>query len=295
VRGERIGFDDTPGAPWIILPPDARRAFDLLRSRGDPLSTSAIGRPYLGVKCGYNDAFVVHAARADTPLVAVSARNGRTGVIERALLRPLVRGEAVSAWALASSDESIIWTHDSSDAPLASLPPHAARWFAGWRRHLIARTDARRAARWWALFRTEGARNGRPRVVWADVGRRPRAAILFAGDESVALNSCYIARCRDDRDAFALAALLNGPVAGAWLNALAEPARGGYRRYLGWTMALLPLPIDWTRARDALAPLGEAAVRTRRAPSDADLLDASLAAYDLRRRDVAPLVAWAAL
>jgi hypothetical protein len=107
------------------------------------------------------------------------------------------------------------------------------------------------------------------------------------------LNSCYVALCRDDDDALALTAILNSPVAEAWLSALAEPARGGYRRFLGWTMALLPLPSDWLRARDALRPLAEAVLATGDAVAMRDaLLEETLAAYRLRHSDVAPLLAW---
>jgi len=93
------------------------------------------------------------------------------------------------------------------------------------------------------------------------------------------------------RDAEAFAALLNSPLARAWLNAVAEPARGGYHRYLGWTMSLLPVPKDWARARDVLAPL---AVRGRGSspPSESDLFDASLEAFRLEREDIEPLVEW---
>jgi hypothetical protein len=117
--------------------------------------------------------------------------------------------------------------------------------------------------------------------------------VLDAGDPTVPLNSCYVTRCQNATDAHALAALLNGPIARAWLNAVAEPARGGYRRYFGWTMSLLPLPTDWQRARDLLAPLGERA-RLGARPTEIDLLDASLAAYGLHNEEIAPLVAWAA-
>jgi hypothetical protein len=108
----------------------------------------------------------------------------------------------------------------------------------------------------------------------------------------VALNSCYVVRCRNDRDAFAFAALLNSPVAAAWLGALAEPARGNYRRYLGWTMSLLPIPRDWQAACDILAPIGERAVHDARPPSAHDLLAAALEAYGLSERVVSPIVAW---
>jgi hypothetical protein len=107
----------------------------------------------------------------------------------------------------------------------------------------------------------------------------------------VPLNSCYVVRCPSLDDAHAVAALLNGPVATAWLAALAEPARGGYRRYMGWTMSMLPLPHDWPRARCLLAPLGARGCGGD-SPSTIELLDAALRAYRVRVEDVAPLIAW---
>jgi hypothetical protein len=291
VSSGELSFDHSPGAPWILLPPEARRAFNRLRDIGRPLPLSPIGRPLLGVKCGCNDAFIVELLDADNDLAEVRARDGRRVTIERGLLRPLFRGEQLRRWRASPGREHIIWTHDATDAPLAELPPRAARWFSRWRRDLIARTDARHRARWWSLFRTESARCDRPRVVWADLGREPRASVLCQGDSAVALNSCYIARCADQTDAHALTALLNGPLARAWLNAVAEPARGGYRRYLGWTLSLLPTPADWRRARRHLAPLGERGYAGD-SPSELALLAAAVTAYRIDAENVAPLVTW---
>ena len=284
---DELAFDETPGAPWILLPPDARRGFEMLRRAGRPLPHSPIGRPYLGVKCGCNDAFVVELLDEDDDLAEVRVRDGQRITIERGMLRPLLRGEHLRRWSTPPTRECIIWTHDDSDAPLAELPPRCARWLSRWRRDLSARADARRRARWWSLFRTESARFDRPRVVWADVGREPRACVLAANDRTVALNSCYVARCADSVDAAAFAALLNSPLARAWLNAAAEPARGGYRRYLGWTLSLLPTPTDWKRVRKRLAPLAEGAP-----PSNRVLLQAALDAYRVAIDDVSALIAW---
>ena len=57
-------------------------------------------------------------------------------------------------------------------------------------------------------------------------------------------------------------------------------------------MCLLPLPSDWLRARALLAPLAERALAASGAPSECELLEATLAAYELELDDVAPLVAW---
>jgi hypothetical protein len=210
--------------------------------------------------------------------------------IESHLLRPVIRGDRVRQWAVQSDEGRIIWTHDR-DGALRILPPEATRHFAGWRRELERRSDMRGKDRWWSLFRTESADYSISRVVWTDIGKTPRAAVLPAGDRSVPLNTCYVIRCRELDDAFALAALINSRLAAAWLSIVAEPARGGYKRFLGWTMSLLPLPTDWSRAREILAPIARRAV-SGATVNDDDLLRATLSAYGLDRADVECLLDW---
>lgn len=290
IARHRIAIDEDPSSPWLVVPPAVRSAWDRVRSAGPALADSAFGRPQLGVKCGCNEAFVVEVLEhGDGELVRVRAGE-RQDRIERDMLRPLLRGDAVAPWSRAANRECLLWTHGESGAPLERLPPHAARWLAPWRHRLSARADARRG-RWWSLFRTASALTAHARVIWADVGRRPRALVLAAGDPTVALNSCYVLPCADAADAYALAALLNSPLAAAWLNAVAEPARGGYRRYLGWTVAMLPIPRDWTRARCLLLPLADRAGSGERV-SDAELSAAALGAFGLRACDVEPLLTW---
>ena len=217
---------------------------------------------------------------------------GRTARLEAALVRPLLRGDAVVPWRVPVSARAIVWTHEDGRFPLVvRLPSGAGRWLAPWKRRLRARTDLRGSGVWWMLFRTEAADSSRARVVWSDLGRAPRAAILSAGDPTVPLNSCYVLPCDDPADAMALMALLNTPLAAAWLHALAEPARGGWRRFMAWTVTLLPLPRDWEHARSILVPVAEAGLRGD-APTDEVLLAAACRAYRLRRSDVEPLVAW---
>lgn len=300
-----LRFADADG-PWLLLEPAARDAFDRLRDAGPALDDArrhgiAVGRPTLGVKCGCNDAFVIRLAadgatiipgggrRPRFPGVAVAAGD-RAAHVEPRLLRPLARGEGVRPWRVERGDEALLWTHGADGAPLAALPPLAARWFAPWRRRLVARSDARGRTPWWTLFRTEGAADDRPRVVWGDIARRPRAAVLDAGDPTVPLNSCYVVPCDAHDDALTLAAILNSPLAAAWLAALAEPARGGYVRLLGWTVGRLPLPRRWSDATRLLAPLAREAIAGATL-DDHRLLEAVLDAYGLPRSAVLPLLA----
>jgi hypothetical protein len=210
---------DDCASPWLLLPAEVRRAFDRITARGAPLADAPLGRATLGVKCGCNDAFVVQAVGERAGVVEVECQ-GRTGEVERDRVRPLLRGDAVSPWCIPRSNSAIIWTHDAG-RPLRALPPLAARWLAPWRRQLLNRTDLRGTGAWWTLFRTEAADHRRPRVVWSDFGRTPRAALLPAGDPTVPLNTCYVIPCDDIIDALALTTLLNTPIASAFLNTIA--------------------------------------------------------------------------
>jgi hypothetical protein len=237
----------------------------------------------------------VHAREDEDDLASITTGSHR-GTIERALLRPALAGHAVGrdhARADAADAVRIVWTHDRDGRPLAALPPRAARWMQRWRPRLEARRDARHRQPWWALFRTEAARPDAPRLVWADFGRSLRTRVLERGDPTVPLNTCYVLRTATLEDAFALDALLGSPLAAAWLDAIAEPARGGWRRYLGWTVAALPVPNDWVRARTLLAPLGR-----RRAhgdpPSPAEHLAVVASAYRLAPASLGGLIAWPA-
>jgi hypothetical protein len=288
-----LPLDLTPGAPWVLLPRAVRRAFDRLTAAGDPLAETRFGRPILGVKTGCNAAFVVTLCHADdgSGLVRV-ASGGREGLIEANRFRPLLRGEHLRAFGVAeaAAHSGIVWTHVASGEPLAELPPATRRWLLQWRRALERRSDGR-GARWWSVFRTESARDDAFRVVWSDIGRAPRAVVLPAGDPAIPLNSCYMVRAPLAADAHAFAALLNSPVSAAWLGALAEPARGGYRRFLGWTCARLPVPRDWARARAALAPIGAAASRGT-LPDDDALTAAVCDAFGIRCAEFRPLLEW---
>jgi len=297
-RAYQLGVDTSPGSPWLLLPPQVRSAFDRVTQAGIPLARTSIGRPLLGVKTGCNDAFIVfprddgacYAPPSGGELTRVLSARGERD-LERFLLRPLLRGEQVTAWNVTGAKGRIIWTHDSGGDPVRSLPPAALHCLSQWRRDLERRVDARGKPRWWMLFRTESADSSVARVVWADIGRSPRAALIPAGDDTVPLNTCYVARCAALDDALALTALLNSSLVAAWLNALAEPARGGYRRYLGWTMSMLPLPRDWSRATRILAPIAEQAIGGN-PPDRGSLLAAVQASYGLSDAEVAPLLQW---
>lgn len=288
-RAAEVPLDASPGAPWLMLPPDVRAGFDRLTRAGVALAECGAGQVTLGVKTGCNEAFVVRAIRQSARSVTVSDGE-REGVFDPCLARPLLRGDGVRRWRAEPSPGRILFPHDEAGRLVSPPPPALKAWLRPWRARLESRSDGRGGA-WWSLFRLEGASCAKPRVVWADIGRTLQALVLPAGDPTVPLNSCYVLPTRDETDAHTVAALLNSALVDAWLSVICEPARGGYRRHLAWCMARIPVPDDWHRARSVLGPLGGRAANGHEV-GRMELLDAVLDAYRLRHSAVAALLSW---
>ena len=214
--------------PWVLLP-DADRVARRLRTAFPTLGDR--WRPQLGVKTGADDLFLVA-----TPCDGA---------------RPALRGRDLTAWRC-EPRRYVLWTHGPDGRPLARLPTTLAARLAPHLDRLRRRADYRTGAPW-QVFRT-GLARAPHRVVWADLGRRLGAAVPDA--DVVPLNTVYGIATRDAADAAALSALLNS----RWLSALAclvaDPARGGFRRFNARVVRELPIPAAGSPAWTALAALG---------------------------------------
>ena len=124
----------------------------------------------------------------------------------------------------------------------------------------------------WQLFRT-GLGFAAHRVIWPDLGRRLAAAVPAA--ELVPLNTVYGIATRDAADAAALAALFNS----SWLTALArlvaDPARGGFRRFNARVVRGLPVPAQESPVWAELTRRGECCESANDLVADAFQLDAA--------------------
>ena len=167
--------------------------------------------------------------------------------LEPHLLRPLLRGEDIEPWAFRTK-LALLWPYDARGRVMPSLPESTGRYLGERIDQLQARRDLRPGQPPWSLFRVHPSKWAR-RVVWRDIGKRPTASVVpdgvtFLGGESpvVSLNTVYQIPAGSEDDAHFLCSILNSRVAAAYLTSFAERASGGHFRYLGWTMALLPLP-----------------------------------------------------
>jgi hypothetical protein len=200
--------------PWILIA-GAERISRRLRAAFPTVGDR--WTPQLGVKTGADDLFLVDHEHPGT--------------------RPAVRGRDIAAWRC-QPRRFVFWTHGADGMPLARLPREFSERLSQHEDRLRHRSDYRGGPPW-QLFRTALGLAAH-RVVWPDLGRRLAAAV--PAPEVVPLNTAYGIATREAADARALSALFNS----SWLTALArlvaDPARGGFRRFNARVVRGLPVP-----------------------------------------------------
>jgi hypothetical protein len=255
------------GGPWILGRARLRDALAAMR-HGHPRLDSIVSC-HLGLKTGANRVFL-------------DPRE-----VEPELLRWALRGRDLTAFQPLRRTR-LLWTHGTDGSPLPRLPPKAAAYLAPHLASLRSRMDYRGGPPW-VLFRVRAA-SARHRVVWADLARQLRAASLTGsqGQETIPLNSCYVAPARSDAEADRIAAWLNS----TWLRAAARvgavPAAGGCSRYTAGIVGALPLPAG-VLADEDLSRLTDAARRGAKVQNDLD--EVAAIHLDLGPADRAALLA----
>jgi hypothetical protein len=227
--------------PWVLTAA-ADRIARYLRTRFPTVGDR--WTPQLGVKTGADDVFLLDR--------------------ECAGARPAIRGRDIRPWTCVPR-RFVVWTHGADGKPLARLPEPMRLLLEPHDHRLRSRADFRGGAAW-QLFRT-GLGLACHRVVWPDIGKRLAAAVPDAA--IVPLNTVYGIATRQASDAAAIAALFNT----RWLTALArlvaDPARGGFRRFNARVVRGLPIPPFGSPVWEQLAHFG-----SRREPADNLVADA---------------------
>ena len=217
------------GGPWILLA-GAERIRRRLRAAFPTVADR--WAPQLGVKTGADDLFLVDRQCAGA--------------------RPAIRGRDIAAWRC-KPGRYLLWTHGADGAPFDRLPRELTERLSGHEDRLRRRADYRGGPPW-QLFRT-GLAFATHRVIWPDLGRRLSAAL--PAPDGVPLNTVYGIATRDAAEAAALAALFNS----CWLTALArlvaDPARGGFRRFNARVVRGLPVPAAGSAVWAELARRGQ--------------------------------------
>lgn len=292
-----LGFDRTHAVeqrtlvrtgPWLLIPEREHRALDELLSSGVPLAE--ITQPALGVKTGADRCLVGELLEIADDVGVVRFPESKA-VLELRAVRPAVRGRDVRRFA-ARASRVVVWGYDQDGNTLERLPARTAAYLQSYSAALRRRADYRSGPPW-TLFRTRAALASH-RVVWPDLARQPRALVLDETDLGCAipLNTCYVAAAPDRGCALTIAAVLNSTWAWAIAAALADEARGRYRRINARVTAQIPIPRPGA-ARTALSHLSAVAHSGQVVSQDAldDAVAKALALTDSTQKALRELAA----
>lgn len=217
-----------PGAPWLLAEPRVLRMFARMQEQSTPLGKIDALQPTRGVFSGANDLFLGDEAEIRALLGDDFAR----------LSRPVLSGRDVRPWEV-QTPRCILWPYDAALELCSELPESLTHYFEKHRKRLEKRSDFNPGAPLWQLFRVS-AQITAPKVVWRDISPGLEAALAPA--DVVPLNTVYFIALADARRAAIIAALFNSAPLRAFAFALAERARGGWRRHFAWVIRLLPVP-----------------------------------------------------
>lgn len=189
-RGERRSWlinqnelqltEGDPESPWMMAPPEVIKCFRKMQRSGPRLGD--VMEVAMGVKTSANDIFLVkELSHTATPGVFLAkTEGGRSVRIEDSLLRPMIRGENISAWRF-DVNEWIIWTHDDTGDVPKNLPPEANRYFndSDIVNKLARRDDYRTRQPIWIIFRVSSHKLTN-KVAWHELATRMEAVFMEA-------------------------------------------------------------------------------------------------------------------
>jgi hypothetical protein len=253
------------------VPPDVRRAFDTMLADESGSPRRLLGemegfQPQRGVMTALDRVFTVRRIEPvpEAPEEALffasgyydsrlpdRERLGHRARIEKALLRPLVRGADVKAWRF-TAPGFILWTHDETTGRvLDSISDKAKHYLETHSRALKARTDCREGMPLWQIFRVSPLKLG-PKVLWQQLSNElgavfvpPRIADPILGERLlIPLLTAYLIPVSSELMGVGVAALLNSLPVRLYTTSFAERARGGYFRFTSPVIGLIPVPED---------------------------------------------------
>ncbi len=222
-----------PGEPWMLVEPEIRRIFDHMRQHSRALGTVSETVPKRGILTGANDIFI----KSPDEIRAILGPDPDNHLFNT-WTRPVLAGREIRAENILPTNR-ILWPYDDQLVLQTDLPTPLRQYFENHRQKLQKRSDFQPDAPIWQLFRTSNALT-QPRVVWRDMSVELEAATT--SPNCIPLNTVYFIPCADPIRAHALMNLLNSDPIRAIAFAIAERARGGWRRHFAWVIRMLPIP-----------------------------------------------------
>ena len=240
---ERLLLDSQePRSIWLLAPPAVRHALQHMQTAG--VAVAERFRIRRGIVTGANSVMILCEARGKLGnLAAIRSAGEHEAVIEDSVIRPLVRGADIRAWA-ASPQHKVIFCHRDDSGSYAPPPRRTQRYLL---KHaaLLGVSEAR--GRIGALQHVD-ADTVRHKIAWHDLAQTLNAVVLPARAHClgaqrplIPLNTVYFIAA-DPQQAHLLAACFNSLPLRVFARAIAERAKDAHFRFFAGTVGRLPLP-----------------------------------------------------
>lgn len=227
---------------WTLMQPDVRSLMRKLRRSGPQLSEVEGSRFYIGVKTGFNEAFVIDRATRER-LILEDASSSQ-------IIKPWLRGRNVKRWQVNSNEEFIIFTFRGIDI---DRYPAIKRYLSQFQARLSPGTPGGRKPGSYKWYEMQDAVDYhreflQPKIVWPDIAKRCEFAVDMTG--------AYI-----DMTLFTipivdqvLLGILNSSVAEWFMNNVSSSIQQGFLRFKRVYVEQIPIPEVSSSMRSKLEP-----------------------------------------
>lgn len=210
------------GEPWLLVQPGVESIFNKMMDVGPGFL-----EPCRGIFTGANSVFI----RSEEDFLLMLGDEAKP-FLRRVLSGRDPRGE---------SSLRILWCYDEHGEVLKEIPPEIEGYFEANRTTLEERSDYDPRLPLWQVFRVRPDTCA-PKIVWRDIA--PELEAIEVPARAVPLNTVYYLPTQSEEEATELQRFLNSLPVKAFARAVAERARGGYRRHFAWVVKLIPVPKD---------------------------------------------------
>ena len=281
----KIGGLD-PKDAWHLMPGEIRAVIASLKERCEPLSQVCDGIG-VGVQTSADRVFHLQTAGETGRYLT---RDGQEVTIEPSLMRPLVSGREVGAFARPQTATHLLFPYKLEDGVPSLISPevmcrdHPLAWAYLKRRESLLRARERGrfdTQRWYRFGRHQNmGRQHLPKLLVPRLVRRLRAAPDLDGEFTMDNVDVGGVLASSREELFFLLAVINSSVADFVWSQTSRPFQNGYRSANKQFIAPIPVPAPPPRLRGAIVAACEALCRAHSSGCGVESLDESRRVLD---------------
>ncbi len=239
--GQLLPADALGGEIWSLSDAASMTRLRTMSTSGITLGEYVKQKIYLGVKTGFNAAFVIDEPKR-AELIATDPKSEE-------IIKPFCVGDNVRRWRIDSSRKWLIVT--KIGVPIRQYPAIYAH-LSQWEEQLRGRQD--QGNHWWELRACAYySAFEQPKIVLPDIAKEPRCTLDM--DDAYSGNTTYIIPVNDCY----LLGVLNSNSVWEYVRAtfacLGDPNRGGRFRFFTQSVVNIPIPNASPADRNAIADL----------------------------------------